>query len=213
MIRAILCDMDGTLVDAFSPIVYALNRTLAELALPRMSEADIRRHTGRGSDSIRTLFGERRDEALALYARFHDERLFDLAPLPGAEELLRWARAMDIGVAVVTSKSQSRAEQQLAHLGWTPWIGAIVGLTEDRSQKPDPHTLHLACSALGVPAAEAVMIGDGTADMQAAVRAGCAAWGLSHAFSCAELTGAGAGRCFASLNEVHQCLSTQIQPS
>jgi HAD superfamily hydrolase (TIGR01509 family) len=213
MIRAILCDMDGTLVDAFPPIVYALNRTLAELGRPQMGEADIRRHTGQGSGSIRNLFGDRREEALSMFSRFHDERLYELAPLPGAEALLQWAKSMDIGVAVVTSKSQARAELQLEHLGWTPWIDAIVGLSEGRAQKPDPHTLELACTGLGVPTAEAVMIGDGPADMQAAVRAGSMAWGLTHDFSCPELTEAGASRCFASLNEVHQCLSTQISAS
>jgi HAD superfamily hydrolase (TIGR01509 family) len=213
MIRAILCDMDGTLVDAFPPIVYGLNCTLAALGLPQMHEAEIRRHTGQGSGSIRALFGDRREEALALYARFHDERLYELAPLPGAEALLQWAKSMHIGVAVVTSKSQARAELQLAHLGWTPWIDAVVGLAEDRAQKPDPHTLHLACTGLGIAEAEAVMIGDGPADMQAAVRAGCTAWGLTHAFTCPELREAGASRCFASLHEVHQCLNTQIPAS
>ena len=160
MIRAILFDMDGTLVDAFPPIVYALNRTLAALGRPQLDEAEIRRHTGKGSSSIRTLFGEKRDQALELYARFHDERLFDLEPLPGAAALLRWARDMGIGIAVVTSKSQSRAELQLEHLGWTVWIDAIVGLTGDRLQKPDPHTLHLACADLGIAAAEAGGAGD-----------------------------------------------------
>ena len=213
MIRAILCDMDGTLVDAFPPIVYALNRPLAEPERPQLSEAEIRRHTGQGSGSIRTLFGDRREEALALYAHFHDERLYELTPLPGAATLLQWAKSMDIGVAVVTSKSQARAELQLAHLGWTPWIDAIVGLCEGRAQKPDPHTLELACAGLGIAAAEAVMIGDGPADMPAAVRAGAIAWGLTHAFSCPGLTEAGASRCFASLSEVHQCLSTQIPAS
>lgn len=213
MIRAVLLDMDGTLVDAFVPIVYGLNRTLAALDLPPMDEAEIRRHTGKGSSSIRTLFGDRREEALTLYARFHDERLYELTPLPGAEMLLRWAKDAGIGVAIVTSKSQSRAERQLTHLGWTSWIDAVVGLAEGRTQKPDPHTLHLACDALDVIAAEAVMVGDGPADMEAAVRAGIPAWGLTHAFSCPELTGAGASRCFASLHEVHQCLSTQIPAS
>jgi N-acetyl-D-muramate 6-phosphate phosphatase len=212
-IRAILFDMDGTLVDAFAPIVYALNRTLSALDLPEMSEADIRRHTGRGEASVRTLFGDRRDEAIRLYLQYHDERLYDLAPMPGAEPLLRWAKASGLSVAIVTSKSQSRAEAQLTHLGWTPWIDFVVGLTEGRAQKPDPHTLHLACEFMGVVPAEAVMIGDGTADMQAAVRAGCTALGLAHAFSCPELEAAGASHCFISLTEAQRWLSTQTPAS
>lgn len=213
MIRAILFDMDGTLVDAFAPIVYALNRTLEALELPQMSESDIRRHTGRGESSIRTLFGDRRDEAIGLYLQFHDERLYELTPMPGAEQMLQWAKAAGIAVAVVTSKSQSRAEAQLMHLGWTPWIDYVVGLMEGRMQKPDPHTLHLACELMGISPSEAVMVGDGIADMQAAVRAGCTALGLAHAFVPAELEAAGAQHCFSSLNEVRQWLSTQIPVS
>ena len=86
-IRAILFDMDGTLVDAFVPIIYALNRTLAALNLPEMNEADIQRHTGRGEASIRTLFGDRFDEAVHLYLQFHDERMYELMPMPGAKAL------------------------------------------------------------------------------------------------------------------------------
>jgi phosphoglycolate phosphatase-like HAD superfamily hydrolase len=212
-IRAMLLDMDGTLVDAFAPIVYALNRTLAALGLPEMNEADIRRHTGRGESSIRALFGERRDEAIRLYLQFHDERLFELTPMPGAEPMLQWAKSAGLSVAVVTSKSQSRAEAQLTHLGWTPWIDYVVGLVDGRAQKPDPHTLYLACDYMGVAPGEAVMIGDGTADMQAAANAGCTALGLAHAFSCSELEAAGAERCFSSLTEVRQWLSTQIPTS
>lgn len=212
-IRAMLFDMDGTLVDAFAPIVYALNRTLAALKLPGMSEADIRRHTGRGEGSIRGLFGDRRDEAIRLYLQFHDERLYELTPMPGAESMLQWAKAVGLPVAIVTSKSQTRAEAQLQHLGWTPWVDHVIGMTDGRTQKPDPHTLHLACESMGVAPREAVMIGDGTADMQAAVRAGCTALGLAHAFSCEELKAAGAQHCFSSLDEVHQWLSTQIPTS
>jgi len=212
-VRAMLLDMDGTLVDAFAPIVYALNRTLATLGLPGMSEADIRRHTGRGESSIRALFGERRDEAVRLYLQFHDERLYELTPMPGAEPMLQWAKSAGLSVAVVTSKSQSRAEAQLMHLGWTPWIDYVVGLVDGRTQKPDPHTLYLACDYMGVAPDEAVMIGDGTADMQAAVNAGCTPLGLAHAFSCRELEAAGAEHCFSSLTEVQQWLRTQIPTS
>lgn len=212
-IKGILFDMDGTLVDAFAPIVYALNRTLETLNQPTMSEADIRRHTGRGESSIQILFGERREEAIDLFLQFHDERLYDLAPLPGAESTLQWAKQAGIPVAIVTNKSQSRAELQLEHLGWMPWIDHVVGLMEGRGQKPDPHVIHLACESMGINPSDAVMIGDGIADMQAAASAGCTALGLVHAFSQAELESAGAKHCFQSLSEAQQWLTTQIQVS
>jgi len=125
-VRAVLLDMDGTLVDAFGPIVTALNRTLADFGLPAMSEADIRRHTGRGECSMISLFGDRREEAAERFLGYHDERLLDVRPLPGAETMLDWLAAHGMPAAIVTSKHQDRAERQLAHLGWRERLASAI---------------------------------------------------------------------------------------
>ncbi|HXH72723.1 MAG TPA: HAD family hydrolase [Mariprofundaceae bacterium] len=206
-IGGVLFDMDGTLVDAFGPIIYALNRTLASFGKPEMDDTAVRRHTGRGESSITTLFGDDRQEAIRRYLEFHDERLFDLAPMPGAEALLGRLKSLALPVAVVTSKSQSRAELQLAHLGWQHYFGTIIGMQDGRRQKPDPHTLEMACTELGIVPAEALMIGDGTADMQAARNAGMRAVGLTGHFTAEELQAAGAEHCFSNLGEIDAWLS------
>ncbi len=206
-VRAVLLDMDGTLVDAFGPIVTALNRTLADFGLPAMSEADIRRHTGRGECSMISLFGDRREEAAERFLGYHDERLLDVRPLPGAETMLDWLAAHGMPAAIVTSKHQDRAERQLAHLGWRERLACVIGLCDGRRQKPDPHTLLLACETLGVPPEQTVMVGDGTADMKAARRAGSLPVGLTHDFTADELRQAGAAHCFASLDEVRGWLA------
>jgi len=209
-IRAVLLDMDGTLVDAFGPIIYALNRTLREYGLETMSEEDVIRHTGRGECSMISLFGEQRETAARRFLEFHDERLYDIRPIDGASELLDWLNARDIATAIVTSKSQQRAEMQLAHLGWERKIQAVIGLCEGRRQKPDPHTMLLACEALNTEPAQVVMIGDGIADMKAAVRAGIRPIGISNSFSEKELEEAGATICFNSINMVRKWLERQI---
>ncbi len=206
--EAVLLDMDGTLVDAFGPIVSALNRTLADFGLPEMSDADIRRHTGRGECSMISLFGDRREEAAARFLEYHDEHLLDVRPMPGAPDLLAWLNAQGIPAAIVTSKHQDRAEKQLAHLGWQDMVDCVVGLCEGRRQKPDPHTLFLACEALGVPPTRTVMVGDGTADMKAARLAGSLPVGLTHDFSEEELTDAGAAHCFDSLHALRAWLAS-----
>ncbi|MDX8401301.1 MAG: HAD family hydrolase [Mariprofundaceae bacterium] len=209
-IEALLLDMDGTLVDAFAPIVRALNQTLREFGLPEMSERDIRRHTGRGDCSMRRLFGERRDEAARRFLQIHDQDYLDhCRPMPGARALLDWAMAADLPAAIVTSKSQSRAEAQLARLGWQGDFAAVIGKTDGRKEKPDPEPVLLACRAVGVSPESACMIGDGVADMQAADRAGALPLGLRHSFSDAELKAAGAHACFDSLAEVHAWLSRE----
>ncbi|RMH59669.1 MAG: HAD family hydrolase [Zetaproteobacteria bacterium] len=209
-IRAVLLDMDGTLVDAFAPIVYALNRTLRDFGRALMSERDIKRHTGRGECSMISLFGAEREEAARHFLRFHDEKLYDISPLPGAEAMLRFLQGRQLPSAIVTSKSQQRAELQLQHLGWRHYFACVVGLEEGRRQKPDPHTIQLACAELDVPPETAVMIGDGTADMKAARRAGALPLGLVGHFSAAEMRDAGAAACFTDLHEVLAWLRERI---
>lgn len=209
-IKAVLLDMDGTLVNAFGPIVYALNRTLDEFGMERMSDVEIRRHTGRGECSMISLFGEHREAAAKRFLEFHDEHLFDLTPINGAEPLLAWLKKKGIPTGIVTSKSQIRADKQLAHLGWSDNIQVVIGLCEGRRQKPDPHTILLACESLDIQAAHAVMVGDGTADMKSAARAGAIPIGVSDDFSEGELREAGAQYCFQTLPSLHQWLSTQI---
>ncbi|MDX8392898.1 MAG: HAD family hydrolase [Mariprofundaceae bacterium] len=210
-IRAVLLDMDGTLVDAFGPIISAMNRTLVDFLLPQMSDDDIRRHTGRGECSMISLFGEHREAASNRFLTYHDENLFDVQPMQGACELLDWLTENGIARGIVTSKSQIRADKQLAHLGWSDKLDVVIGLCEGRRQKPDPHTVHLACEALHMAPAECIMIGDGTADMKSALRCGVFPVGLTHTFSNEELREAGAKECFPSLAKVQTWLQNQRQ--
>ncbi|MDQ6993188.1 MAG: HAD family hydrolase [Mariprofundus sp.] len=205
MIDGVLLDMDGTLVDAFPPIIRALNQTFSEYGLAQMSAHDIKRHTGRGDCSMTALFGAQKAEATRRFLEIHDEDYLQrITPLEGAEALLLWLKNMHIPCAIVTSKSQERAEAQLNILGWSHLLQAVVGKTAERVGKPDPAPLLLACDMLSIKPAETIfMLGDGVADMKGAKRAGCSALGLCDAFSAEELTQVGADHCFNSLTEVN----------
>lgn len=206
-IKAVLLDMDGTIVDAFPPIIRALNQTFAEYGLPQMTAQEVKRHTGRGDCSMISLFGDKREEAGIRFLEIHDEDyLQKITPLPGAELLFQWLKENDIPCAIVTSKSQLRAEAQLDVLGWTDYVGVVIGKTKDRPEKPDPTPVLLACEALGIDPDNAVMIGDGVADMKAGTRAGCTPIGLCDGFSADELSEVGAAFCFDSLTQVQAWL-------
>lgn len=211
MIKAVLLDMDGTIVDAFPPIIRALNQTFCEFGLPQMSAEAVKRHTGKGDCSMIALFGKRRDEAAARFLEIHDEDYLEkIKPLAGAEILFNWLQDRSIPTAIVTSKSQLRAEAQLGVLGWTGYFDAVIGKMDGRAEKPDPGPVLLACEQLAIEPGNSVMIGDGIADMKSATRAGSLAVGLCDAFSADELAEVGASHCFDSLTEVHAWLKTQI---
>jgi phosphoglycolate phosphatase-like HAD superfamily hydrolase len=203
--------MDGTIVDAFPPIIRALNQTFAEFGLPQMTPQEVKRHTGRGDCSMISLFGERRQEAGVRFLEIHDEDyLQHITPLAGAEKLFLWLQEKNIPCAIVTSKSQKRAEAQLDVLGWTALIQSVIGKIDGRPEKPDPTPVLLACEALNVTPQQTVMIGDGIADMKSASRAGALPLGLCDSFSTEELNQAGARHCFNSLAEVHTWLAGKI---
>jgi len=210
-IQGVLLDMDGTLVDAFAPIVRAMNQTLQEFGLQTMSDSDIRRHTGKGDCSMTSLFGNQKEAAGKRFLDIHDEDYFTgIFPLTGASDLLNWLQDTQVPVAIVTSKGQYRAEEQLAHLGWSDKVHTVVGKLEGRANKPDPESLFIACDALQVKPENTLMIGDGIADMKAAKRAGSDGIGITVSFSDDELREAGAIHTFPTLIEVHAWLKTQI---
>ena len=112
MIRGVLLDMDGTIVDAFPPIIRALNQTLAEYGLEQMTEQAVKRHTGRGDCSMLSLFGEHQKEAGVRFLEIHDEDyLQHITPLAGAEKLFLWLQEKNIPCAIVTSKSSAIFER------------------------------------------------------------------------------------------------------
>jgi len=210
-VKAVLLDMDGTIVDAFPPIIRALNQTFREFGLPQMTPEEVKRHTGKGDCSMKSLFGDRKEQAAARFLEIHDEDYLEqIRPLDGAETLFQWLQARGIATAIVTSKSQIRAEAQLDALRWSDYFDAVIGKVDGRPGKPDPAPILLACEQIGISPQDAVMVGDGIADMKSACRAGSRALGLCDAFTAEELTEVGASACFNSLSEVHTWLKTAI---
>ncbi len=210
-VKGVLFDMDGTLVDAFPPIINALNQTLSEYGMDRMSPADIKRHTGRGDCGMRSLFGEHKEKATIRFLELHDaDYLKQIKTVEGAEELLSWLHANEIPTAIVTSKGQHRAEAQIELLGWQNYFRTIVGKIDGRAEKPSPEPVLMACRSLSLDPSESVMIGDGTADMKSGSAAGATTAGIVDSFSKKELEDSGATICFNSLIEVHTWLKNKI---
>jgi len=210
-IKGVLFDLDGTLVDAFPPIINALNQTLKEFGKPAMTPTEIKRHTGRGDCGMKALFTEQSEEASKRFLELHDAvYLEQIKVVNGAEAILSWLHNKSIPTAVVTSKGQHRAEAQIELLGWQNFFQAIIGKVDGRPEKPSPIPLQLACDELEVLPSESIMVGDGIGDMKAGNRAGLFAIGMIDSFSNKELEEVGASICFCTLNEVHQWLKEKI---
>jgi len=210
-IRGVLFDLDGTLLDAFPPIISALNQTLKEFGKPEMTPEAIKRHTGHGGGGIRPLFPDHVEQAGKRFLELHDALyLKQVQSIDGADTMLAFLQEKSIPMAVVTSKGQHRAEAQIELLGWQGYFQTVVGKLDGRPEKPSPIPLQMACDASGFSALESLMIGDGIGDMQAGRSAGAFSIGITDSFSEKELKEGGASICFKSLNEVYQWLRTVI---
>lgn len=186
-VRAVLFDLDGTLLDTVADISVALNSALAEEGLAGLSEAEVRTMIGRGVPTLiqravarlGAAAGSSNAELLLERFHFHYERIhardeIQTRVYPGVADGLAGLRAMGLRLAVVTNKPQKAAVELLARLGLASWIQVVVGGDTAVHRKPHPQPLLKACEELEVPPAEALMVGDSLTDVLAARAAGLA---------------------------------------
>ncbi len=157
-IRAVLFDMDGTLVE-----------------VPHDWKA-IRKALGIGPgsilDQLHALPEPERSRRLALLDAMETDACDAARPAPGAAELLGFLRRSGIATALVTNNSAASARTVLERFGWT--FSAVI-TRDDGTWKPSPEPLFRAAAALGVPIGACAAIGDAWLDREAARAAGCRA--------------------------------------
>ncbi len=206
-VRAVLFDLDGTLLDTVADIAVALNRALAEQNLPTLARSEVRGLIGRGAPALieRALacFGAagKAADAPLLLERFHRhyERINEHGDIQtrayrGVAWGLAELHALGLKLAVVTNKPRSIAVDLLTRMSLAQWIPVVVGGDGGLPRKPHPAPLLAACEELGLTPAEALMVGDSQTDVLAARAAGlaavvCVPYGYSegadpHALSC-----------------------------
>ena len=179
--RAVLFDLDGTLLDTIADLADAANLMLAELGRPARTQAEIHSFVGKGIPNlVRRCMTEAThateteiDAAVAVFRRHYAAvNGVRTTIYPGVVETLQTLRARDIRLAVVTNKAEAFTLPLLERMAIAHYFDAVVSGDTLAVKKPDPATVHLACARLGVAPAEALMIGDSANDALAAQGAG-----------------------------------------
>jgi phosphoglycolate phosphatase len=198
-IRAVLFDLDGTLVDSLPDIGGSMNQVLAELGLPTHPMPAYREFVGQGVARLveRALPPSRGDlqaDAEAGFRRVYAGRLTDeSAPYPGVAELLDKLSEQGLPFAVCSNKPQVMTERVVAALLERWQFEGVEGQREERPRKPDPAAALELAAALGVAPANVAFVGDTKTDMETATRAGMQPVGVLWGFrDRAELEGHGA---------------------
>jgi phosphoglycolate phosphatase len=189
--RAVVFDLDGTLIDSDPDIRAALNRVLAAEGLEKLSVADVRRMIGDGAKVlVERGFAARGRVAEAVHvaafiADYEENVVVETAPYPGIVEALEALKDAGHPLAVCTNKPVVAARNVLALLGLEPYFRVVVGGDSTPYRKPDPKHLEAVLQALGATPERAVMVGDHANDIAAAAGLGVpsvfVSWGYGKA--------------------------------
>lgn len=181
---ALLFDLDGTLLDTIDLLLDCMEYAFAGRAhVPTRAEWTAGIGTPlRGQMREWHVAEHEVEDVVARYRTHQDAHLERMTRVfPGADDVLRWARAEGIPTAVVTSKGRGMTERSLRHVGLLDAFDTIVTADDTSRHKPDPTPVHLALARLGVPPGRALFVGDSTHDMHAGRAAGtftgAALWG------------------------------------
>lgn len=208
--RAVLCDLDGTLVDSRDGILRAFRHALAAEGLPAVPDDVVLATVGAPlPDAFARLTGrpELTERLRAHYRACYEGVCVSGSSLaPGvAETLPRLAERA--GLAVVTTKGRHFPRKILDGHGVAHHFRVWVGADDVKNLKPHPEPVLLACDRLGVPPREAAMVGDTPYDVLAGRAAGAFTVGVLGGHSDeAALRAAGADAVVARFDEVPRAL-------
>lgn len=183
--RAVLFDLDGTLLDTVFDLHAAACAMLRDLGRPELPIESTRAYVGRGIQNLvkRILAGslDAADdgvpapaEALASFRRHYaQENGRNAKPYPGVLEGLAMLKDRGLPLAVITNKPQAFTVPLLEQTGLARFFDVVIGGDVLPKLKPDPMPLIWACGRLGVSPADTVFIGDSVNDLLAGRAAGC----------------------------------------
>jgi len=192
--RALVSDLDGTLLDTLQDMAEAVNAALARLGLPE-HEVEAYRYfvgDGRRTMAMRSLPEDRRDDAtlaqvLSYVTDEYDRRwMVHTRPYDGMPQLLDELTIRGIRLAVLSNKPQSYIELMLSRLlpRWS--FEFVLGESPRFPRKPNPSGALYIADGMDLKPAECLYIGDSGVDMQTATAAGMYGVGVLWGFRTAD---------------------------
>lgn len=196
MVKVVVLDVDGTLMDTNYQHTEAWARALADVGRPA-PRAEVHRGIGKGSELLISDFvadGDAAERVDELHAEIYMDLQQYAQVLPGAKELIASLSENGFQVWLVTSAKPEELDEHLKKLEAEEKLAGIVNSSDVENAKPAPDIFELALERAGVRANEAIAVGDSVWDVEAAKAAGVRTVAVltGGAFGAEELKEAGA---------------------
>ena len=212
--RAVLFDMDGTVLDTLEDLAAAVNACFRHFGVPEVSRDLVRAKLGNGAVYLihacvpEGMDEERIRELIAWYKPYYDAHCrIETRPYPGIPELMAELKAKGVKQAIISNKPDP-AVQELAAEFFPGLLETAVGESERVRRKPDPDAVLAAVERMGLQKEDCVYIGDTEVDLATARNAGMDVIAVSWGFRSEEhLRAAGAVRIANSVGELGKMLS------
>ncbi|MBI4820110.1 MAG: HAD-IA family hydrolase [Deltaproteobacteria bacterium] len=198
MKRAVVFDLDGTLVDTALDLAFGVNAALASLGRPPRTIEHVRSIVGHG---VVSLLSRALDVAESDDLVHEAKKVFDVAylehvavdsrPYPGVVEALEGLDSLGFLLGVATNKSRPFALPLLRAMG-LPHLSAIACADECAVRKPNPAVLALACARLRVRPVTTLFVGDSPVDIETGRAFGSRVAGVTWGFQAQALGALGA---------------------
>jgi phosphoglycolate phosphatase len=186
-VRALIFDLDGTLIDSKQDLIHSVNAMLRELERRELAEETISGYIGHGAPQLvaRALGNgcteEEQQRALNFFLRYYESHKMDTTcAYPGVAETLEKLASMPM--AVLTNKPVRIGVRILDAMGLAKYFQAIYGGNSFETKKPDPLGARTILRELGAEPREALLVGDSEVDVRTARNAGMLAAAVNYGF-------------------------------
>jgi 2-phosphoglycolate phosphatase len=174
-VRAVVFDLDGTLLDSYAAIHESLNSVLRAFGRPEVTLGETRTRVGYGLEAL--IAGCLGPQDVAEGVRLFRESYERAGPessslLPGADDVTRTLAARGLPLAIASNKPAYFSRQLLSRLGIADRFAVITGPDDGFPPKPAPHMVLVALAKMGTKASESLFVGDMPIDVATARAAG-----------------------------------------
>jgi phosphoglycolate phosphatase len=186
-VRALIFDLDGTLIDSKLDLIRSVNAMLQEMGRQQLHEDTISGYIGHGAPQLvgqalgHSATEPERVRALKFFLAYYEGHKMDsTSAYPGVKEALE--ELAGFPMAILTNKPVGISVRILEELGLAKYFRSVYGGNSFETKKPDPLGAQTILREFGVSPAEAILIGDSEVDVETARNAGILAAAVNYGF-------------------------------